>query len=42
MAEADTIDWVAFHQLRKFSKSWEKSTVKGYGIFSRCFDGPEV
>ncbi|KZR95723.1 Uncharacterized protein APZ42_010353, partial [Daphnia magna] len=34
MAEADTFDWVAFHQLRKFSKSWEESTLKGYGIRS--------
>ncbi|XP_045032605.1 uncharacterized protein LOC123474456 [Daphnia magna] len=42
LAEADTFDWVAFHQLRKFSKSWEKSTLKGYGIRSRCFEGPEL
>ncbi|KAK4045625.1 hypothetical protein OUZ56_033312 [Daphnia magna] len=42
LAEADTFDWVAFHQLRKFSKSWEESTLKGYGIRSRCFEGPEV
>ncbi|KZS07400.1 Uncharacterized protein APZ42_028944 [Daphnia magna] len=42
MAEADTFDWVAFHQLRKFSKFWEESTLKGYGIRSRCFEGQEV
>ncbi|KAI9550800.1 hypothetical protein GHT06_007251 [Daphnia sinensis] len=38
MTEADTFDWVAFHQLRKFSKSWEESTLKGYGIRSRSLD----
>ncbi|KAI9554952.1 hypothetical protein GHT06_020233 [Daphnia sinensis] len=42
MAEADTFDWVAFHQLRKFSKSWEESTLKGYGIRSCCFEGQEL
>ncbi|KAK4009139.1 hypothetical protein OUZ56_018202 [Daphnia magna] len=42
MAEADTFDWVAFQQLRKFSKSWEESTLKGYGIRSRSFEGPDV
>ncbi|KZS03177.1 Uncharacterized protein APZ42_034183 [Daphnia magna] len=42
LAEAYTFDWVAFHQLRKFSKSWEESTLKGYGICSRCFEGQEV
>ncbi|KZS06553.1 Uncharacterized protein APZ42_029951 [Daphnia magna] len=42
MAEADTFHWVAFHQLRKFSKSWEECTLKWYGIRSRCFEGPEV
>jgi hypothetical protein len=42
IAEADIFHWVAFHQLRKFSKSWEVSTLKGFLIRSRCFDGPEV
>ncbi|KZR98346.1 Uncharacterized protein APZ42_006281, partial [Daphnia magna] len=41
IAEAYTFDWVAFQQLRKFSKSWEESTLKGYGIRSRCFEDVE-
>jgi hypothetical protein len=28
--------------LRKYSKSWEESTLRGFGIHSRCFDGPET
>ncbi|KAI9550936.1 hypothetical protein GHT06_001749 [Daphnia sinensis] len=41
MSQADTFDWVAFQELRNYSKSWEESTLKGFGVGSRCFDGEE-
>ncbi|KZS05064.1 Uncharacterized protein APZ42_031844 [Daphnia magna] len=41
IAQADTFDWVAFQELRNFSKSWEESTLKGFGVRSRCFEGEE-
>ncbi|KZS08465.1 Uncharacterized protein APZ42_027533 [Daphnia magna] len=41
MAQADTFDWVAFQKLRNFSKSWEESTLKGFGVRSRGFEGEE-
>ncbi len=28
--------------MRKNSKSWEESTLRGFGIRSRCFEGPET
>jgi hypothetical protein len=42
MAEKDTSHLVAFHELRKFSKSWKESTLSGFGIRSFCYEGPEV
>jgi exonuclease III len=41
MSQADTFDWVAFQELRNYSKSWEESTLKGFGVRSRCFEGEE-
>jgi hypothetical protein len=42
ISQTDPFDWVAFQELRKYSKSWEESTLRGFGIRSRCFDGPET
>jgi hypothetical protein len=42
MAQEDTFYWVAFHQSRKFWKFREDSTLKGFGIRFRCYEGPEV
>jgi hypothetical protein len=42
ISQTDPFDWVAFQELRKYSKSWEESTLRGFGIPSRCVDGPET
>ena len=42
ISQAEPFDWVAFQELRKYSKSWEESKLKGFRIFSCCFEGPET
>ncbi len=42
ISQREPFDWVAFQELIKYSKSWEESTLKGFGILSLCFEGPET
>ena len=42
ISQREPFDWVAFQELIKYSKSLEESTLKGFRICSRCFEGPET
>ncbi|EFX65213.1 hypothetical protein DAPPUDRAFT_333423 [Daphnia pulex] len=42
ISQIDPFDWVASQELMKYSKSWEESTLRGFGIRCRCFDGPDT
>ncbi len=42
IVNTEPLDWIAFKELRSYSKSWEESLLQGFGVRSHSFEGPDV
>ncbi len=41
IVNTEPLDWIAFKELRSYSKSWEESLLQGFGVRSHSFEGPD-